>query len=46
MPTAPGELERFAALFRRLVHDFVAHAETPLDCARRESCARYGRQNC
>ncbi|MFG2470236.1 MarR family winged helix-turn-helix transcriptional regulator [Streptomyces canus] len=27
----PDELERFAALFRRLVHDFVAHTETPLD---------------
>ncbi|WP_405468766.1 hypothetical protein [Streptomyces canus] len=42
----PDGLERFAALFRRLVHDFVAHAETPLDCARRKPCARYGRQNC
>ncbi|MGX1479069.1 UNVERIFIED_CONTAM: DNA-binding MarR family transcriptional regulator [Streptomyces canus] len=27
----PGELERFATLFRRLVRDFVAHTETPLD---------------
>ncbi|MFF0078126.1 MarR family winged helix-turn-helix transcriptional regulator [Streptomyces canus] len=27
----PDELERFATLFRRLVHDFVAHTETPLD---------------
>ncbi|MFF0091957.1 MarR family winged helix-turn-helix transcriptional regulator [Streptomyces canus] len=26
----PDELERFATLFRRLVHDFVAHTETPL----------------
>ncbi|WP_406222520.1 MarR family winged helix-turn-helix transcriptional regulator [Streptomyces canus] len=28
----PDELERFATLFRRLVHGFVAHTETPLDC--------------
>ena len=27
----PDELEQLAALFRRLVDDFVAHAETPLD---------------
>ena len=27
----PDELERFAMLFRRLVHAFVAHTETPLD---------------
>ncbi|MEU9326646.1 hypothetical protein AB0D91_23025 [Streptomyces canus] len=41
----PDELERFAALFRSLVHDLVAHAETPLDRLR-QPCARYGRQNC
>ncbi|MET7733226.1 MarR family transcriptional regulator [Streptomyces sp. NPDC005402] len=27
---APDDLDRLAVLFRRLVHDFVAHAETPL----------------
>ncbi|MFK4100538.1 MarR family winged helix-turn-helix transcriptional regulator [Streptomyces sp. NPDC019531] len=26
----PDELEQLAVLFRRLVHDFVAHTETPL----------------
>jgi DNA-binding MarR family transcriptional regulator len=28
---SPDELEQLAALFRRLVHDFVAHAEDPID---------------
>lgn len=28
---SPEELEQLAALFRRLVHDFVAHAEDPID---------------
>ncbi|NEA99341.1 MarR family transcriptional regulator [Streptomyces sp. SID13726] len=27
----PEELEQLAAFFRRLVHDFVAHTESPLD---------------
>jgi len=33
----PDDLERFATLFRRLVHDFVAHTETPLDLPDRAS---------
>jgi DNA-binding MarR family transcriptional regulator len=33
----PDDLERFATLCRRLVHDFVAHAETPLDLPDRAS---------
>lgn len=31
----PGEVAQLAALFRGLVHDFVAHAEAPLDPAPR-----------
>lgn len=33
----PAELDQLAVLFRRLVHDFVAHAETPLDSTPRPS---------
>ena len=36
---APEEVEQLAALFRRLVHDFVAHTETPLDLPVRASGA-------
>ncbi|CAM5332717.1 hypothetical protein AQI96_33665 [Streptomyces canus] len=36
----PDELERFATLFRRLVHDFVAHTETPPDLPARATAAR------
>ncbi|MET9791128.1 MarR family winged helix-turn-helix transcriptional regulator [Streptomyces canus] len=36
----PDELERFAMLFRRLVHAFVAHTETPLDVPARASAGR------
>ncbi|MEU0207468.1 MarR family transcriptional regulator [Streptomyces canus] len=36
----PDELERFATLFRRLVHDFVAHTETPLDLPAIATAAR------
>ncbi|WP_329250773.1 MarR family winged helix-turn-helix transcriptional regulator [Streptomyces canus] len=36
----PDELERFATLFRRLVHDFVAHSETPLDLPARVAARR------
>ncbi|MFF7277811.1 winged helix DNA-binding protein [Streptomyces griseorubiginosus] len=31
----PGEVAELPVLFRRLLHDFVAHAETPLDPASR-----------
>ncbi|MET9462895.1 MarR family transcriptional regulator [Streptomyces canus] len=36
----PDELERFAMLFRRLVHAFVAHTETPLDLPAGASAGR------
>jgi DNA-binding MarR family transcriptional regulator len=36
----PDELERFATLFRRLVHDFLAHTETPLDLPDRAAADR------
>ncbi|MFE2217519.1 MarR family winged helix-turn-helix transcriptional regulator [Streptomyces canus] len=36
----PDELERFAMLFRRLVHAFVAHTETPLDLPAEASAGR------